>query len=125
MSTLGTPSDYQGGRTAVEIVAWVNKKSGPPAVAVKYVLLHYLLLIFYMGIWIIYIYTEVSFPYIVYIYLSIDPSIYSSIPPSIPIYLFTFLFIYPSMYSFIHTSSEEELTKLQEKYEVFALGRLD
>ena len=42
---LGSPSDYQGGRTAAEIVTWVNKKSGPPAVAVKYVLLHYLLLI--------------------------------------------------------------------------------
>jgi len=30
----GNPSDYQGGRTAAEIVTWVNKKSGPPAVAV-------------------------------------------------------------------------------------------
>jgi len=52
----GTPSDYQGGRTAAEIVTWVNKKSGPPAVVVN---------------------------------------------------------------------SEEELTKLQEKYEVFALGVFD
>ena len=27
----GKPSDYNGGRTATEIVSWVNKKSGPPA----------------------------------------------------------------------------------------------
>ena len=30
----GSPSDYDGGRTEKEIVNWVNKKSGPPAVTV-------------------------------------------------------------------------------------------
>ena len=49
----GKPSDYSGGRTEADIVAWVNKKVGPPAVTV---------------------------------------------------------------------ASEEELTKLQEKHEVFAIG---
>ena len=30
----GEESEYQGGRTAAEIVAWINKKSGPPALDV-------------------------------------------------------------------------------------------
>lgn len=29
------PSDYKGGRKADEIVSWIKKKSGPPAVAVN------------------------------------------------------------------------------------------
>lgn len=31
----GKPSDYNGGRTSNEIVNWVNKKSGPPAVTLS------------------------------------------------------------------------------------------
>ena len=30
----GTPVDYDGGRTEKEIVSWINKKSGPPAVTI-------------------------------------------------------------------------------------------
>ena len=99
MSTLGTPSDYQGGRTAVEIVTWVNKKSGPPAVVVKYVL--YIFAIdLYIGIWIVNILKypfHISYPSI---FQLIHPSIHLSLHQS---YLSIHIFIHLSIHVIIHS----------------------